>query len=199
MPKTDRHSRIVGWLKLVLPMSALALLSTLFLLADRIDPSKAIPYANVDVEDLARDPRMTMPTYAGTTTDGASVTMTAEAARPATENRTAAAETVNVQIDMPNGGSSTIDSATAEIDTAAGLIRLRGNVTVTDSSGYVVKSEAMDAALNRTGIVSPGKVFGTGPQLELEADQFTLQQNQAATDYLLVFSGSVKLVYQPGG
>ena len=57
MARADFHSRLVGWLKVVLPLAALAILSTLFLLADLIDPTAAIPYAEVDVEDLARDPR----------------------------------------------------------------------------------------------------------------------------------------------
>lgn len=79
---TDRHTQIVGWLKVTLPLMALAILATLFLLADRIDPEAALPYAEVDVEGLAREPRMTAPTYAGTTSDGAALTLSANEARP---------------------------------------------------------------------------------------------------------------------
>ncbi|MGB3251218.1 MAG: hypothetical protein WBB13_18855, partial [Tabrizicola sp.] len=74
MARVDRHTRLVGWLKVALPLTALAILSTLFLVARRIDPEAALPYAEVDVEDLAREPRMTAPTYAGTTEDGAALT-----------------------------------------------------------------------------------------------------------------------------
>ena len=89
--RADRHTRVVGWLKVMLPLTALAILSTLFLVARRIDPEAALPYAEVDVEDLAREPRMTAPTYAGTTEDGASVTLTADEARPAAEGQPAQA------------------------------------------------------------------------------------------------------------
>jgi lipopolysaccharide export system protein LptC len=82
MARRDRHSRVVGWLKVALPLAALAILSTLFLLSDRIDPEDALPYAEVDVEELAREPRMTAPTYAGMTTDGAALSLTAVEARP---------------------------------------------------------------------------------------------------------------------
>ena len=61
MERIDRHTRVVGWLKLALPLAALVILSTLFLVADRIDPEDALPYAKVDVEGLARAPRMTAP------------------------------------------------------------------------------------------------------------------------------------------
>ena len=81
MTRGDTHSRLVGWLKLALPLAALVILSTLFLIADRIDPEAAIPYANVDVEDLARDPRMTTPSYAGLTSDGSALTLTADVQR----------------------------------------------------------------------------------------------------------------------
>lgn len=199
MPKSDRHSRIVGWLKVALPLAALALLSTLFLVADRIDPSAAIPYAEVDVEALARDPRMTAPSYAGKTSDGASITMTAEAARPASETRVAAAEKVNVALALPDGSSSDIRADHAELDTAAAQLRLEGGVTVSNSSGYVVKTEALEAALDRSGLKSLGKVSSTGPQVTLDAEAFTLERNAAGDDYLLLFSGGVKLIYQPRG
>ena len=46
MARLDLHSRLVTWAKVALPLAALAILSTLFLLADRIDPTAAIPYAD---------------------------------------------------------------------------------------------------------------------------------------------------------
>ena len=49
MARVDRHTRLVGWLKVALPLTALAILSTLFLVARRIDPEAALPYAEVDV------------------------------------------------------------------------------------------------------------------------------------------------------
>ena len=41
MARADWHTRRVVWLKVALPLLALAILSTLFLLADRIDPDDA--------------------------------------------------------------------------------------------------------------------------------------------------------------
>lgn len=202
MPRIDRHSRLVGWLKVALPLSALALLSTLFLLADRIDPNAAIRYAEVDVEDLARDPRMTAPTYAGTTSDGTAITMTASAARPANGTRTAGASDVVVRLDMPGGGSTDIRALDAELDTGADLLRLSGGVEIETSSGYRVVTDRLNTALDRSGAASESAVTATGPQVTIDADSFTLTHQGdtgTASPYLLVFSGSVKLVYEPGG
>ncbi|NPD14165.1 LPS export ABC transporter periplasmic protein LptC [Xinfangfangia sp. D13-10-4-6] len=217
MPRADRHSRLVGWLKVALPLSALALLSTMFLLADRIDTDAAIHYAQVDVEDLARDPRMTTPTYAGTTSDGAAITMTATAARPATGTRSAGASDVTVRLDMPGGGSTDIRAKEAVLDTAASQLRLTGGVGIDTSSGYHIVTDVLTAALDRSGAKSEAPVNATGPQVTLTANSFSLQRQDkatgeqdaqpkvesadtnAVTPYLLVFSGAVKLVYEPGG
>jgi lipopolysaccharide export system protein LptC len=88
----DLHSRIVGWAKVILPLAALGILSTLFLFARTIDPEDAIPYAEVDVEDRIREPRLTAPTYSGVTSDGSAVTFQAVEARPAGDNGPARAE-----------------------------------------------------------------------------------------------------------
>jgi len=203
MPRTDTHSRIVGWLKVSLPLAALALLSTLFLLSDRIDPEDAIPYAQVDVDDLVRDPRMTAPAYAGTTEDGTAITVTAESARPATGERSAGASGIRATLTMPDGGSSEISAAEADIDDAAGELRLSGRVTVATSTGYMVETESLTALLDRSHAESGGPVAATGPAGKLDAGGFSILRQEpsvgAGGTYLLVFTGGVKLVYQPGG
>ena len=60
--QTNLHSTVVAWLKVALALIALAMLSTLFLFSDKIDPSDAIPFAEVDIADRIREPRLTMPT-----------------------------------------------------------------------------------------------------------------------------------------
>jgi lipopolysaccharide export system protein LptC len=77
MARHNRYSRLVGGLKVVLPIAALALLSTLFLLSDPPDPDRALPYAEVDVAQLARELRLTQPRFAGVLPDGREITLVA--------------------------------------------------------------------------------------------------------------------------
>ena len=58
-------SRWVALLKIVLPLIALALLSSIFLLSRTIDPTATIPFTEVDVEDRVREPRLTEPKFSG--------------------------------------------------------------------------------------------------------------------------------------
>ena len=200
MARADTHTRVVGWLKVALPLMALAVLSTLFLVADQIDPEDALPYAKVDVEDLAREPRMTMPSYAGTTTDGAALSLTAEAARTATDNSPAKASGLRLELVTPDGGRTELVAATAVMDDAAHEMVLSGGVTVTTSTGYRLETAEIAAKLDRTGLESRGPVTATSPAGRISADGMTLGQDiQTPGAYLLVFNGAVRLVYQPGG
>jgi lipopolysaccharide export system protein LptC len=196
----DRHTRVVSWLKVALPLTALAILSTLFLVADRIDPDDALPYAEVDVEGLAREPRMTAPSYAGTTTDGASLTLTAEEARPGAANAPATARGLRLDLATPDGGTTELRAASAVMDETARQLLMSGGVTVTTSTGYRLETAEVAAKLDRSGLESRGEVVATGPAGEIRADRMTLRQdNQTPGTYLLVFNGGVRLVYRPGG
>lgn len=202
MPVADRHSRLVGWLKVILPLAALAMLSTLFLVADRIDPSDAIPYAEVDVDDLVRDPRMTAPTYAGTTEDGAALTVTAATARPASGTEEATADAVLATLVMPGGGSADLTAAAALLDSAAGMLTLSGGVRIAATSGYTVETEALSVRLDRSGVTGDSAVTAIGPAGRIEAAGFSIARQETADGsaaYLLVFSGRVRMIYQPGG
>jgi lipopolysaccharide export system protein LptC len=200
MARADRHTRLVGWLKVALPLTALAILSTLFLVARRIDPEAALPYAEVDVEDLAREPRMTAPTYAGTTEDGAALTLSASEARPAADGTPARAAGLRLELATPDGGRTELLAAEAVMDDATRQVRLSGGVTLTTSSGYRLETAEVAAKLDRTGLESRAPVVATGPAGEIRAEGMSLRQdNRTPGAYVLVFKGSVRLVYQPGG
>ena len=199
MARVDRHTRLVGWLKVVLPLAALAILSTLFLVARRIDPEAALPYAEVDVEDLAREPRMTAPTYAGTTEDGASLTLSASEARPKAEGVAAQAAGLRLDLATPDGGETELVAASAVMDDATRQVLLSGGVTVTTSTGYRLETAEVAARLDRTGLESRSPVVATGPAGEIRADGMSLSQDiRTPGSYVLVFNGNVRLVYQPG-
>jgi lipopolysaccharide export system protein LptC len=200
MARADAHTRVVGWLKVALPLAALAILSTLFLVARRIDPEDALPYAEVDVEDLAREPRMTAPSYAGTTTDGAALTLKATEARPQTEGSPASAAGLRLELATPDGGKTELNAAMATLDEVADQVLLSGGVTVVTSTGYRLETPEVAARLDRSGLESRGEVTATGPAGDIRADGMVLSQdNQTPGAYLLIFKGGVRLVYRPGG
>ena len=196
MKEPDIHTRLIGWLKIILPLAALAILSTLFLVARTIDP---IPYADVNVDERLAQPRMTAPAYAGVTDDGAALTITADEARP--EGGTPDASTAKAlagSLETPDGGRTELQAAAGYVDNAARLITLSGGVDISSSTGWQIKTDELHAAMDHTDIEAPSFVTATGPAGRVTADTMRLSQDNESPDrYLLVFNGAVKLIYLP--
>lgn len=192
------HSKLVVWAKVTLPLLALTLLATLFLFARQIDPTDAIPYAEVDVEERARKPRLTQPTYAGVTADGSALSLSANEARPDPSTGATSAIGIVGRMQTPDGATTDLAAASAMLDATAGLMTLKGGVAITTSSGYSIISDALIADLDQTGLSSPGPVTATSPMGTISADEMLLSQDpKIPAAYLLVFKGRVKMLYNP--
>lgn len=191
------HSRLVAWFKILLPLLALVILSMLFLVSRTIDPSDAIPYAEVDIEERLREPRLTQPTWAGVTDDGAALTVTATVARSA-EPTEARADGLEARLDLPGGGTAALIAAAGHVNTDDQRLTMTGGVVLSTSTGYHVESEKMAALLNRTDFSTDLPVTATAPMGRIDADSMALTTDpQVEGQYLLVFKGHVKLLYQP--
>jgi lipopolysaccharide export system protein LptC len=198
------HSRLVTGLKVVLPLAALAVLATLFLFPREIDPTRALPYASVDVEELTRDPRIGTPRFATVTEDGTSMTVTARTVRisPDGAQEWMTAESITVLMESATSDRNTMKAEMARLDRAAGLLVLDGSVRLDSAAGYQVETEHMIAALDRTRLQSDGPVIAIGPPGRLTAGAMLLQRTNAEApdgqaDLVLVFTDGVNLLYQP--
>lgn len=197
----NSYSRFVSLAKIVLPLTALALLSTLFLVARTVDPTKSIPFAEIDVNELAREQRISAPNYSGVTSDGSAISIAATTARPDPVNDSRVSATdLRVQLETEGGGRYELSSLTGEIDTGAGQAVLDGGVIVTTPTGYRVTTEKITTALEHTELESAGEVRAEGPTGTLTAGQMILTRatpGDEASGYLLVFKNGVKLIYTP--
>lgn len=193
------HSTAVAWLKVALPLAALGILSTLFLVSRTVDPEAAIPNAEVDIAERVREPRLTMPTWAGMTEDGAALTVTADEARPDGGGDTgASAQALHATLDMPDGGRVELVADRGQMQPDGSEMTVSGDVVVTTSSGYRVTTDALSAQMNRTGLSSDSTVIATGPIGRLTAGAMRLSEAEGnAGTYVLVFNGGVRLVYVP--
>ena len=194
----DSYSRFVAWLKFLLPLLALGLLSTLFLLARTLDPERAIPYAEVDVDALSREQQVSAPTYSGVTRDGAAISMVADKVSPGDGNpQRLLATTVSGRIEFPDGSVVDIRAPNGVIDTIADRALLEGGVTVVTSDGYTMETLTLDTALGVTDIVAENDVHAVGPPGTLDAGSMHITQDESGRN-LVVFKGGVRLLYEPG-
>lgn len=194
------HSRVVAWLKVVLPLLALAILSTLFLLSKGRVPEDLIPYADVDVEDLLREPRLTGAAWAGMTADGAAVTLSAAEATPGTPGSAEAGRMTGLSalVETPDGVSTDLTASTAILDEAAGRVLMEGGVTVRVSTGYSLRFPAAEMQLDRTRLAVAGAIAATGPMGQITAGAFEMvPSDERPGRYVMHFTGGVRLLYQP--
>ncbi len=200
MAKHDNaYSRFIAWLKVLLPVFALMLLSTMFLISRGIDPSRSLTYADVDIEELARDQRITGPRFSGVTSDGAAISFSAESAQPDPDNPTIyTASDLKAQIATPDGGTIDIQAALAYVNGETNQLELSGGISLYTSTDYSIRTEGLRASMDQTSISSVGPVTAEGPAGLISAGQIDLirQEGEVGT-YLLVFKNGVKLVYVP--
>ena len=197
MASVNRYSTIVTWVKVALPLLALALLSTLFLFSRTPDPDAAIPFADVDVAQIAREQRLSQPRFAGTLDDGREVTLIADSAIPSEEDlNQIALSGIEGRVGLSGVDYLVVTAVDGVLNLVDQRASLEGDVEVVTSQGYRLSSDAMSISIGEFRIVSPGEVMATGPGFDLTAGTMELfGPNDAA---VLSFTGGVRLLYEPG-
>jgi lipopolysaccharide export system protein LptC len=180
----------------VLPISALGILSTLFLLSDPPDPDRALPYAEVDVAQLARELRLTQPRFAGVLPDGREITLVARAAAPDfEETNVIVTDQMEGRIALSEDAFVFLDAGEGRIDVSGRIANLSGGVAAETTQGYRVVSDTMRLSLADLGMRTPEAVRIDGPGLVLEAGAMVLDGPGGAA--VLSFTGGVRVLYDP--
>ncbi len=196
----DPHSKLVFWLKILLPISAIFILSTLFLASNAVRPEDAIPYADVDIQTLVQEPRLTAPVFTGMTADGAALSLMASEARVGNAGNLTSGQIIGLVglLETPDGGKTNLTANLADMDQAGGEAVLTGDVVVSNSIGYHINSQSIRLALDQTSVESPGAITADGPVGKLTAGSMHLGLAGAAgSGYVLLFKGGVTLLYLP--
>jgi lipopolysaccharide export system protein LptC len=199
MAADNRYSLLVAWLKIVLPLIALAILSSLFLLSRQIDPGAALPASDPGLADRLREPRLTEPVFTGVTSDGSAVTVTAVEMRPLPGSLTeGTARTLTVQVETPGGTLATLAAPEGQLDTAAQTLALSGGVTIVTADGYSLTAPDMDASMATSELTATGGVTGESPFGTIRSEVMHVTRNPDRPDTQIVdFIGDVRLLYLP--
>ncbi|WP_068116090.1 LPS export ABC transporter periplasmic protein LptC [Tropicimonas marinistellae] len=197
--RDNLHSHVVAWLKVILPLAALALLSTLFLVARTGDPDATLPFSEKDLEEMASEQRVEGPEFAGLTEDGRAINLSAETATPR-DSKASVVDAVQVRGRFETGDDGTItmraDAGTVYSDESQA--HLHGNVRVATSTGFTIDTEQLRAALDRTDMEAPGVVTAEGPLGRIDAGRMEVtQEGSDRGDVRVVFKDGVKLIYVP--
>ncbi|MCF7698558.1 hypothetical protein [Loktanella sp. M215] len=190
------HSQLVGWLKILLPLAALMLLSTLFLFARGDRGSQTIPFADIDA--AAAEQRIAAPRFSGLTNAGDTIQITATAARPdAQGGPQVSIDRPSLSLDATDGTTLRVTAGSGEVDTTSRVAHLTGLARVETSSGYTMETAGLVADMTSGTVTSDGPLEVHAPFGQLQAGQVTFSAGQDGAGQQMNFTQGVKLVYTP--
>lgn len=193
----DFYSRIVTFLKVLLPLAALAILATLFLLSRNIDLDTSIPFAESEVTERLRDQQITGPFFSGTTPKGDELIVNARLARPGGVGKPAEALNVSARLKTAEGVRLTMDSEVVSVDTGNDMATFTGDVHIETSTGLKMQTDVLHTSLEEVSGNAPGHVTGEAPFGDLEAGQMEFKAKNKSGPLHILFKSGVKLVYRP--
>jgi lipopolysaccharide export system protein LptC len=185
----------VAWAKVLLPLLALALLSTVFLLARSPSPEPAIPFARLD--EIAREARVDAPRLAGVAPDGTALTLTASRVTPMGGALLVAAP--RLEAVTADGIRIAVTADTARAEPATGVFSLAGGIRLRASGGrageFRAATPGLTADLADGSLDAPGPVAAEAPFGRLAAGGLSVTSGLEGRR--LVFHGGVRLLYHP--
>ena len=189
---------MVAWLKILLPLAALGILSTLFLLSKNIDPTTTIPFTTVDLRERAASQQVSSPEFAGATAEGDLIAFRAVSARPDPERTSRLfAESLDARIDLATGATITFSAEGGVVDETIDRAELSGDVIIESSMGYVVKADQLVSGMREIHAETPGPIVGFGPPGEFTAGRMLITSGETDDNVQMLFTKGVKLIYDP--
>lgn len=191
------YSQVIAWLKILLPLVALGLMSTLFLFSRSTDPVSELPFAdNLRRTGDAISEMVSAPHFSGTTSRGDMVTVTAKRALPQVSGDVDAEE-VTARLQMQDGSEINLDATRAKVKEGEQRVTMRDGVRITSSTGYELTTDVLVSGINEIDVESAGPVQGSGPLGTLNAGKMRIETVENGKDVQMLFTGGVKLVYLP--
>lgn len=192
----NSYSTFVSFAKILMPIVGLGLLSSMFLINRAPDQSVAIPYSDVELNEILHGQRLGQPQFRGTLEDRSEVLLNAEQAQPDPENNDIInALDVSGTIKQVDGAIITLETPNGYYDQTKRVVEGFNGVIVTHSGGYKLTSDTLRAEMDRLDISTTAPVVIVGPDFRLEAGLMHLRDNGRPGSEHVDFTQGVKLVY----
>lgn len=195
----DFYSRLVGVLKVGLPLMALVLLASMFLVQTEDEFEGGIAFTEGDLSRLGEGLQITAPVLTGATRDGDPFRFTAAVVVPdAVPPTRAAISGLEGAVEFAGGPRVAIAAPEGAIDLGTEVMTLEGRVRVASEDGYAVVADRMEVDLLGGVLVAEGDVVGDGPMGRITAETLRVVPAEAEAGgerRVFSFGGGVGLVY----
>lgn len=191
----NRYSLLVSWLKILLPLAAIALLSTLFLFS-RGRELMEIPIA--ELEEIARENRLSAPNFSGVAEDGTRFSLSADTARPLPDMPDVIAiEGIALNLEGRDSLGIDVTAGVASFDTSSRIARIEGLARIASTDGYRMETLGIEAQLDQGTLDTIGALEMRAPFGAVTAGHLSVKGATGGSGLVMVFNEGVRLVYQP--
>ena len=192
----DGYSALVAWLKTLLPIVALGLLSTIFLFSGKVDVTQSLPYAEHNIAEIIREQRITQPYFTGIASNGTEIALSAAYASPQVESAHILEITdLSVVLRSTSDRMVQVTAGRGALDSARQTAQISTDVHIAALPDFWVITEALDMNFNQGFISAKGGFQGVTALGAITAREMHLQMT--ADDQQIVFLNDVRLVYSP--
>lgn len=192
------YSRAVAWMKVLLPLGAVAVIAALFLSAQKKGDLTDI-FTAEELVTLGAGLRLDNPRFAGVTEEGEPYAIRADWALPdSAMPRLVDLERPRAEIELKDGRTIAASASTGRMRREEKTLVLEGGVVLDTSDGYRVESNLIEIDLAAKTANGPGPVSGTGPNGEIQAGSFRVSAGKdGERDGKIWFENRVRLVFIP--
>lgn len=192
-----RRARVVGWVKVLLPVVALSLIGAIFYASrDRGDISDL--FTAEEIARLGAGLQVDNPRLAGVTPDDQPYELTAKAAVPD------GAMADRISFDTPAGSIEmaerriTASAGSGLLDREAMRLELDGDVAIQTSDGWRAETGRLVFRLEGQHVESAGSVAAEGPNGTLKAGSFRAERSGGEDGAARIwFENGVRVVFTP--
>ncbi len=190
------YSRYVRTLKILLPLSAFAIVAATMLFVLLYDADDTLTLSFTSVESVENDLRMVNPRFSGVDNEGRPFLVTATAAVQDVEDpRTVTLEALQADIALGETSWVSLSAEQGRLDSEAETLELEGDIAVFTDTGYEFHTERALVQLDDQRVTSEVHVHGQGPLGTLRADRFVADD----AGRRVRFEGNVRMrIYPPG-
>jgi lipopolysaccharide export system protein LptC len=193
------HTRAVAVLKVGLPLIAVALLFSVFLLRPSEDRGGEIIFSEADLDQLGQGLQISNPTFTGTTGAGDRFRFTADLVEPDAAPPTRASIThLDGEIDFEDGLRMEISAEGGDLEIPDQILDLAGSVKIRTSEGYDLQAERLSVDLAKGVIDGGGAVEGDGPLGRINSGTIHVAPTASGNDIRrFSFGNGVRVIYDP--
>ena len=192
----DSYSFFITWVKTLLPIVALGMLSTIFLFSGKVDVTQSLPYAELNVEDIIREQRITKPYFTGISEGGIEFALSAAYATPnASQPSILNVSKLRVEFKTPQGNTTEITAGLGEMNTETKNAKISRGVNLASKLNFWITTETLDIDFNDSYASTNGPFKGVFSLGSIESGNMVLKM--ITGDQQIIFTNGVRMLYNP--